>query len=131
MKFHAKKEGMNAGALQIAGQRVELAARVGQVALVQLGHNDPATFDANFQAVQSDGGGAQSVVGLVEAIEHARVGRIIKPVSAQQQVKSAQRLRNLVKPGVLKRHAFVRRGRSVRRSRIGAPLSGGTIIAKG
>ena len=129
MKFRGKKDGVNSGALQIGGEGVKFAASVGQVAFIQLVNDNAAAFNANFQAVKSIGSAAQAIVGLIEAVEHARVRGIVEPLGAEMKIESAECLGSLDEERVFRSGAIaIRRGSDLAaRARLG---SGGTIVVE-
>ena len=95
MKLTREESGVNPRTLQIGGEGVKLASRVGQVAFVEFGNHDATTFDADFQAIKGGGRASKTVVGLIQAVQDARVGRIVEPVGAKMKVKSTERLGHL------------------------------------
>src|SRR5271169_513501 len=95
MELGAEIDGVNAGALEIGGQGVEFAAGIRQMPLVQSGDDNAAAFNAQFQAVQFGGNAAQTVVSIVEAIEHPRVSRIVETMGAEEKMEAAQGMGSL------------------------------------
>jgi hypothetical protein len=97
MEFRAKEKRVNRRALKIAGERVELAANIGQMPFIQLRNNDAAAFNANLQPVEGRGCAEQAVVGLIQSIEDLWVRRAIQTMRAEQKIEGAEGLRNLDK----------------------------------
>jgi hypothetical protein len=129
MEFGTEENGVNAGALQIGGECVEFASGIRQMSLIQLGQDQPATFDAHFQTVQFVGDAAQSIVSLVETIEHARVGGIVETMGAEEQEKVAQSLGSQIEPGIFRGAALAMSQRSGRRGSVLRPWLGSQSIA--
>ena len=87
MKFCGEKESVNAGALEIGGESMEFAASIGEVAVAEFGSDDAAAFDADLQALQFGSSAAKSVVSLIEAVENARMGRVVETRGAQEKLE--------------------------------------------
>jgi hypothetical protein len=129
MELGTEENGVNAGALQIAGECVEFASGIGQMPLIQLGQDQPATLDAHFETVQVVGDAPQSIVSLVETIEHARVGGIVKTMGAEEQEEVAQSLGSQGESRVFSGAALAMSRRSGRRGSVLRPWLGSQSIA--
>ncbi|MGH9676951.1 MAG: hypothetical protein ACRD36_07600, partial [Candidatus Acidiferrum sp.] len=55
MKFLAEVQGLDSRALQFSGKRLHLATDIRQMGITQLGSQQSAALDVNFQAVQERG----------------------------------------------------------------------------
>jgi hypothetical protein len=97
MEFRAEGKRVNGGALKIAGKRMEFAADVGEMPFVQLRDNDATALHANFEPVEGSGCVPETVVGLIQRVEHLRVRRAIEAMRPEQKIESAEGLRNLDK----------------------------------
>jgi hypothetical protein len=86
---------VDARSLQVGGEGVEFTTRIRQVPFGQLRDNDASALNPYFQSVQFGGYFAQTVVGVVETFDDARVSGIVKPMGAQEQVETTERMRNL------------------------------------
>ena len=95
MEFRTEVEGVDARTLEVVRKCMEFTTRIRQVSFGQLGNNDAATLDADLESVQFGGNLPQAVVGVVQTFDDAGMTGIVKPMSAQEQVKSPERVGNL------------------------------------
>src|SRR6266852_5856220 len=128
MKFCGEVQSLNSAALQIGGESVKLAARVGEVAFIELGDDDAAALRADFQAVEIGGGALQRVISVVQAVNQARMRGIVQTLAAQEKIQVAKSLRDAGEASVVLRagamklqsRAVLRRG--ARAGRLGKML---------
>jgi hypothetical protein len=95
MEFRSENEVVDAGALKILGEGVEIAARVGERRFAEFRRDKSAALDTNFEAVQIGNDGAQGFVSAIKALQKAGMLAVVDTCGTQQQMKCAERANEL------------------------------------
>src|ERR1700747_1235234 len=90
MEFGSESEIVDAHLLQILGEGVQIAARIGEWRLAELRSDKSATLDANFKTIHVGDGGAKRFVGTIEALQKARMLPVVEASGTKQQVEPAK-----------------------------------------
>jgi len=132
MEFRGEVDGLNAGALKIAGQGMKFAARIGQMAFGNFSDDDAAAFGADFHAAEVGSDTEQGVVSGIETVENTGMRGLIQTMSAKEEVKFAEGADGLVLQRVGMRQLGFARDEEILRRRSAAeqPHGGGIDVGK-
>src|SRR5579864_6387486 len=100
MEFGSENEVVDSRALKILGQSEKITTHIGERRIAEFRCDKSAALDANFEAVQVGGDGAQGFVGAIEALQQARVLPVIETRGTQQQVERAKRANEVQQQGL-------------------------------
>src|SRR5690349_1401688 len=95
MEFGSENKIVNSGALKILGERVQIAACVGERRFVEFRRNKSAAFNADFYTVCVGCDGAQGFIRSVEALQKARMLAVVETGGAQKQMEGTKRANEL------------------------------------
>jgi hypothetical protein len=78
MEFGSESEIVDANLLQILGEGVQIAARIGEWRFAELRSDESATLDANLKTIYVGDDGAKGFVGAIEALQKAWMLPVVK-----------------------------------------------------
>src|SRR5580658_883777 len=76
--------------------------------IAQLGRDQPASLDMDFDAIECAGEVMDGLVGGVQTLQPPRVVAVVEPFGAEQQMEASQRMNQASCPGIRSRHSFDR-----------------------